>query len=43
MKFEIFQPTEKLKPYVTKMAISEVADMQVYKVLASTGMVMGFQ
>jgi methylphosphotriester-DNA--protein-cysteine methyltransferase len=43
MRFDKFIPSEKLKPYIKFMAISENADAHSYKVFPSTGLVIGFQ
>ncbi len=43
MRFEKIAPTQRLKPYVKYYAISENAEANTYKVLPSTGLVIGFQ
>lgn len=43
MKFEKILPTNRLKPYIKYLAISEVYEEQTYKVFPSTGLVLGFQ
>ncbi|HEX5149895.1 MAG TPA: helix-turn-helix transcriptional regulator [Parafilimonas sp.] len=43
MRFDKFIPTDKLKPFVHYFAISENTDAQTYKVLPSSGLVIGFQ
>lgn len=43
MKFDKYQPTELLRPYVKHLVVSENADESVYKVLPITGIVLGFQ
>lgn len=43
MKFELFQPSDTLKPYIKQFAISEMEDASSYKVLPSLGPVVGFQ
>ena len=43
MRFDKIIPTERLKPYIKHLIISENANEQTYKVLPSTGIVIGFQ
>jgi AraC-like DNA-binding protein len=43
MKFEIYQPSAQLRPFVKHFVISESDDAQTYKVLPGTSLVMGFQ
>ncbi|WP_374442718.1 helix-turn-helix domain-containing protein [Epilithonimonas sp.] len=43
MKFEAHLPTEKLRPYIRQLVVSENASESEYKVFPSTGMVIGFQ
>ncbi|PAC32419.1 helix-turn-helix domain-containing protein [Flectobacillus sp. BAB-3569] len=43
MKFEIFQPSDTLKPYIKQFVVSEMEDESEYKVLPSLGIVVGFQ
>lgn len=43
MKFEKYQPTEPLRPYVKHLVVSENLDETTYKVLPNTGIVLGFQ
>lgn len=43
MRFEKFIPTDKLKPYVKFLVISENTQEKTYKVLPGTGLVAGFQ
>jgi AraC-like DNA-binding protein len=43
MKFDKFIPTEELKPHITYFVVSENECENEYKVLPSTGLVMGFQ
>lgn len=43
MKFEKFLPTDRLKPYIKYLVISETDSESQYKVLPSTGLVIGFQ
>jgi AraC-like DNA-binding protein len=43
MKFEIYTPSDQLKPYVKQFVISENDEAQTYKVLPGTSLVMGFQ
>lgn len=43
MRFEIFQPSEILKPYIKQFAISEMEYESEYKVFPSLGIVVGFQ
>ncbi|HEY5368851.1 MAG TPA: helix-turn-helix domain-containing protein [Hanamia sp.] len=43
MKFDKIIPTDRLKPYIKYLAISENSDEHTYKVFPSTGIVIGFQ
>jgi AraC-like DNA-binding protein len=43
MKFDNIIPTERLKPYIKKLVVSESATENIYKVFPSTGLVVGFQ
>ena len=43
MKFDIYIPTDILKPYIQSFVIQETVDENVYKVLPNTGLVIGFQ
>lgn len=43
MKFDKYLPTEQLRPYIRYYVVSESAVEQVYKVLPSPGLVLGFQ
>ena len=43
MKFDKYNPTERLKPYINCLVVSENADENTYKVFPSTGLVLGFQ
>lgn len=43
MRFEKVTPTEKLRPYIKYLVISENPEAKEYKVFPSTGLVMGFQ
>jgi AraC-like DNA-binding protein len=43
MRFDKIIPTDRLKPYVKHLVISENSAEQSYKVLPSTGLVIGFQ
>lgn len=43
MKFEKLLPTNRLRPYIKYLAISEIYEEQTYKVFPSTGLVLGFQ
>ncbi len=43
MRFEIFQPSEILRPYIKQFAISEIEYESEYKVFPSLGIVIGFQ
>lgn len=43
MRFEIFLPTNTLKPYIRHFAISEDDNEKEYKIFPSSGLVMGFQ
>ncbi len=43
MRFEKIVPTEKLRPYLKYLVISENVESSEYKVFPSTGLVMGFQ
>jgi AraC-like DNA-binding protein len=43
MRFDKFIPTDKLKPFIHYFAISENTDEHTYKVLPSSGLVIGFQ
>jgi AraC-like DNA-binding protein len=43
MKFEKYQPTEKLRPFVKYLVVSENMDETIYKVLPNMGIVLGFQ
>ena len=43
MRFDKVMPSEKLKPYIKYMVISENAEETTYKVFPSTGLVIGFQ
>lgn len=42
-RFTTYLPTDRLKPYINYYGISESETQQVYKVLPSTGLVIGFQ
>lgn len=43
MKFDKIIPTDRLKPYVKQLVISENATENIYKVFPSTSLVIGFQ
>lgn len=43
MKFDKIIPTDRLKPYVKHMVISENSSEHIYKVFPSTALVIGFQ
>src|SRR6476469_5447508 len=43
MRFDKFIPTDKLKPFIHYFVISENTDVHTYKVLPSSGLVIGFQ
>jgi AraC-like DNA-binding protein len=43
MKFDIYFPSEILKPYVKMFAVQESSAAGLYKVLPDTGLVIGFQ
>jgi AraC-like DNA-binding protein len=43
MRFETITPSAPLRPYIKQYVISEQAEAHLYKVLPSTGMVIGFQ
>jgi len=43
VKFDIYIPTDILKPYIQSFVIQETVDENVYKVLPNTGLVIGFQ
>lgn len=43
MRFEKIIPSDKLKPYIKHLIISEATDDAVYKVLPTTGLVIGLQ
>lgn len=43
MRFEKITPSERLKPYIKQLVISEANDEATYKVFPSTGLVIGFQ
>lgn len=43
MKFEVYLPCERLKPYVERLVISESEEEKEYKVLPGTNLVIGFQ
>lgn len=43
MRFETITPAAPLRPYIKQYVISEQAEAHPYKVLPSTGMVIGFQ
>jgi len=43
MKSDIFIPTDRLKPYVKKLVVSENPVEKMYKIFPSTGLVAGFQ
>jgi AraC-like DNA-binding protein len=43
MKFDKIIPTDRLKPYIKKLVVSESAAENIYKVFPSTGLVVGFQ
>ncbi|MVM28732.1 helix-turn-helix domain-containing protein [Spirosoma sp. HMF4905] len=43
MRYQVYTPCDRLKPYVRHLAISEASDEQAYTVLPDTSLVMGFQ
>jgi hypothetical protein len=43
MRFDKYIPTERLQPFVKYFAISEQEQENEYKVLPSSGLVIGFQ
>jgi AraC-like DNA-binding protein len=43
MKFDTIIPTDRLKPYIKKLVVSENPVEKIYKVFPSTGLVVGFQ
>ena len=43
MKFDTIIPTDRLKPYIKKLVVSEHPAENIYKVFPSTGLVVGFQ
>lgn len=43
MRYQVYLPCDRLKPYVRQLIISESSDEQTYKVLPDTSLVMGFQ
>ncbi|WP_064196252.1 MULTISPECIES: response regulator transcription factor [Emticicia] len=43
MKFDIYIPSERLKPYIKQLVVSENANESMYKVFPSTSLVIGFQ
>lgn len=43
MRFDIFIPSAKLRPYVRQIAISEDEKEQAYKIFPTAGLVIGFQ
>lgn len=43
MRFDTYIPSNILKPYIHFIAVSEVEEDKVYKVLPGTGLVIGFQ
>ncbi|MXV15751.1 helix-turn-helix domain-containing protein [Pedobacter sp. HMF7056] len=43
MRYEIYAPCERLKPYVKHLVISEAGEAQTYPVLPGAAVVMGFQ
>jgi AraC-like DNA-binding protein len=43
MRFEKITPSDRLKPYIKHLIISEAEDESPYKVFPSTGLVIGFQ
>ena len=43
MRFEKIIPSDRLKPYIKHLIISEATDDASYKVFATTGLVIGFQ
>ena len=43
MKFDTIIPTDRLKPYIKKLVVSENPAEKIYKVFPSTGLVVGFQ
>ncbi|QMW00182.1 helix-turn-helix domain-containing protein [Spirosoma foliorum] len=43
MRYDVFIPCDRLKPYVKQFVISEGNDAQTYRVLPGTSLVMGFQ
>lgn len=43
MRFDKIIPTDKLKPYIKYFVVSETAMENIYKVLPSVGLVIGFQ
>lgn len=43
MKFEVYFPDERLKPYISRFAVSENEAASEYKVFPSSGLVIGFQ
>lgn len=43
MKFDKIIPTDRLKPYIKHLVVSENAVENIYKVFPSTGLVVGFQ
>lgn len=43
MRYQVYIPCDRLKPYIRQFVISEASDEQTYKVLPDTSLVMGFQ
>lgn len=43
MKFDIYIPSERLKPYIKQLVVSENTTESMYKVFPSTSLVIGFQ
>jgi len=43
MSFQIYSPSERLRPFIRYFVIEESADPRTYKVLPDTSVVMGFQ
>lgn len=43
MRYQVYTPSDRLKPYVKQLIISEGDDEQTYRVLPGTSLVMGFQ
>lgn len=43
MRHDTYIPCDRLKPYISALAISEAAEESMYKVLPGTGLVIGFQ